>query len=99
MMCEYKPTEYVVDFGDNRSNRFVELSMALIEQNSAKLGEEIVRCRDCKDVHHRPNWQPDKRFKPQDLWLCEAEWCMGFEGDHPRVEPDGFCAWASRRES
>lgn len=59
--------------------------------------EEIVRCRDCKHVHHRPDWQPDKRFKPKDIWICEAEWCMGFEGDHPLVEPDGFCKWAIRR--
>ena len=58
----------------------------------------VVRCRDCKQVHHRPNWQPDKRFKPQDLWLCEAEWCMGFEGDHLCVEPDGFCAWGVRKD-
>ena len=47
-MSEYKPTEYVVDFGDYRSNQFVRLNMALIEQNGAKLGERIVRCRDCK---------------------------------------------------
>lgn len=38
-MSEYKPTEYVVDFGDTRSNQFVRLNMALIEQNGAKLGE------------------------------------------------------------
>lgn len=60
-------------------------------------GEEIVRCRDCKHVHHHPDWQPDKRFKPKDIWICEAEWCMGLEGDHPLVEPDGFCKWAIRR--
>ena len=47
-MSEYKPTEYVVDFGDYRSNQFVRLSIALIEQNGAKLGERVVRCRDCK---------------------------------------------------
>ena len=47
-MSEYRPTEYVVDFGDCRSNQFVRLNMALIEQNSAKLGERLVRCRDCK---------------------------------------------------
>ena len=60
--------------------------------------EEIVRCRDCLHVNHSPNWKPDKRFKPRDLWLCEAEWCMGFDGDHPRVEPNGFCAWGARLE-
>lgn len=51
-MSEYKPTEYIVDFGDCRSNQFVRLNMALIEQNGAKLGERIVRCRDCKRVEY-----------------------------------------------
>ena len=97
-MTEYKPTEYVVDFGDCRSNQFVRLNMALIEHNGAKLHERIVRCRDCEYIWHRPDWQPDKRFAPMDMWICEAEWCTGFEGDHPAVTPDGFCAWAKRKE-
>ena len=59
--------------------------------------EEIVRCRDCKHAHHDPAWQPDRRFKPVDLWSCHAEWCEGFEGDHPVVEPDGFCKWGERK--
>ena len=41
-------SEYIVDFGDCRSNQFVRLNMAQIEQNGAKLHEPIVRCRDCK---------------------------------------------------
>ncbi len=59
--------------------------------------EEIVRCRDCEHVKHDPEWQPDRRFKPVDMWTCHAEWCEGFEGDHPVVEPDGFCRWGERR--
>lgn len=59
--------------------------------------EEIVRCRDCKHVKHDPEWQPDRRFKPVDMWTCHAEWCEGFEGDHPAVEPDGFCKWGERK--
>ena len=47
-MTEYKPTEHIVDFGDYRSNAFVKLSMALIEQNGAKLHDRVVRGRDCK---------------------------------------------------
>lgn len=58
---------------------------------------EIVRCRDCKHVNHDPEWQPDRRFKPVDMWTCHAEWCEGFEGDHPQVEPDGFCKWGERK--
>lgn len=57
-MSEYRPTEYIVDFGDYRSNQFVRLNMSLIEQNSARLGERIVRCRDCHyvktcDMHYQ----------------------------------------------
>lgn len=51
-MSEYNPTEYIVDFGDTRSNQFVRLSMALIEQNGAKLGKRVVRCKDCKHYQH-----------------------------------------------
>jgi len=61
--------------------------------------EEVVRCRDCKHVKHDSEWQPDRRFKPVDMWTCHAEWCEGFEGDHPRVEPDGFCKWGERSEN
>ena len=78
-MSEYKPTEYVVDFGDCRSNQFVRLSMALIEQYGAKLQERIVRCRDC-------------RFS-----LAHGNGC-GRNQDIYDVEPDGFCAWAERKE-
>lgn len=55
-MSEYKPTEYIVDFGDTRSAMFVRLNMAPIEQNGASLGERIVRCKDC--VY----WATEERF-------------------------------------
>lgn len=77
-MSEYRPTEYVVDFGDCRSNQFVRLNMALIEQNSAKLHERIARCRDCA------HWATEARFTGM---------CIG-----KRFNPDGFCAWAKRKE-
>jgi hypothetical protein len=41
-------TEYVVDFGDEKSSAFVRLAMAQAESNGARLCEEIVRCRDCR---------------------------------------------------
>ena len=44
---KYRPTEYVVDFGDYRSDNFARLNIALIKSNGAKLNESIVRCRDC----------------------------------------------------
>lgn len=86
-MTEYKPTEYVVDFGDYRSNQFVRLNMALIEQNSAKLHERIVRCRDCKYMF---DWAYDRM-------LCKMWADGGMDDDaknvlYPTVEPDGFCS-------
>jgi hypothetical protein len=41
-------TEYVVDFGDEKSSAFVRLAMAQAESNGARLCEEIVRCIDCR---------------------------------------------------
>lgn len=83
-MSEYKPTEYVVDFGDYRSNRFVMLNMTLIKQNGAKLQERIVRCRDCVYFDKYEN--------------DEISVCYRFDNEQPIVEPDGFCAWGERRE-
>ena len=72
-MSEYRPTEYVVDFGDCRSNRFVGLNMTLIKQNGAKLHERIVRCRDCKSygLGRRCEWS--KRFVTPDGFCSWAE--------------------------
>ena len=79
-MSEYRPTEYVVDFGDCRSNRFVGLNMMLIKQNGAKLHERIVRCRDCKYM--------SRDMHP--LYYCyrpEHEFA---------VSPNGYCKWGER---
>ena len=47
--------------------------------------EEVVRCRDCRHYRERING------------------CVEFgdesRGEYANVEPDGFCAWASRKES
>lgn len=86
-MSEYRPTEYVVDFGDCRSNRFVMLNMTLIKQNGAKLHERIVRCRDCK-------------FCDYDVfayWCCREKY-REFKIDSLDGERMGFCAWAERKE-
>ena len=85
-MTEYKPTEYIVDFGDYRSNQFVRLNMALIEQNGAKLGEKIVRCRDCERV----------TIDYGDHDYREPLWCSLFRTD---VSLDGFCAWGREKRS
>ena len=86
-MSEYRPTEYVVDFGDCRSNRFVMLNMVLIKQNGAKLQERIVRCRDCEE------------FKPYHTYAgMELDYgkCMEHERE---TNADRFCWWAERRDA
>lgn len=47
---------------------------------SVSLGEEIVRCRDCKFC--------------MSYW--GADYCDYFK--HVTNDPDGFCAWACRKE-
>jgi len=49
--------------------------------------EEVVRCRDC-------GW-----FEPDgsDHEYRSGWWCKRWDTD--MVKPDGFCAWASRKES
>ena len=84
-MSEYRPTEYVVDFGDCRSNRFVGLNMTLIKQNGAKLQERIVRCKDCVA------YEPYHTYAGMKLDYGE---CM----QHRRqTNDDRFCWWAERR--
>ena len=49
-----------------------------------RLREEIVRCKDCANYREHVNG------------------CVEFgdeaHGEYENVEPDGFCAWAVRRE-
>ena len=87
-MSEYKPTEYVVDFGDCRSNRFVGLNMVLIKQNGAKLHERIVRCRDCVKWHHIDTLD-GVRYGECDEWKRADSYCV------PATRENGFCAWAT----
>lgn len=51
--------------------------------------EEVVRCRDC--VYRRRSWNGHEPNFIDD-WFCS------YTGGH-EVKPDGFCAWASRKES
>ena len=73
-MSEYRQTEYVVDFGDCRSNQFVRLNMALIEQNGAKLHERIVRCRDC--INYEPNDYIHFTCEYLQCWAKPDDYCV-----------------------
>lgn len=58
--------EFVVNFGSEKSSQFVKLSIAEVECHGARLGEHIVRCRDCA------KWATEKRF---------TDGCCGSNGD------------------
>jgi len=73
MESDYRPTEYIVDFGDSRSNQFVRLNMAMIEQNSARLHEKIVRCRDC--VHYQPGYCKHFECMEHQISVVEDDYC------------------------
>lgn len=66
------------------SEREVPLPITNVFISGDKL-PEIVRCRDCKRYH------------------AEVEGCEEFAGKWPgefaNVEPDGYCAWAERRDA
>lgn len=87
-MSEYRPTEYVVDFGDYRSSAFVGLAMAECANHGAKLNERIVRCRDCAKWHHIDT-EDGIRYGECDEWKRADSYCV------PATNEDGFCAWAS----
>lgn len=73
-------SEYIVNFGDDKSSAFVRLAMAEVACHGAKLREEIVRCRDCRHFKKGEEEQP-------------IDWCGYF---HDEVTPLGFCAWGER---
>ena len=79
---ECKPSEFIVNFGDYRSNQFVRLNMALIEHNGAKLKERIVRCRDCDYYEHD---------ELEHFNYCGC-WCS-FD-----IDPFGYCSNAERMD-
>lgn len=56
----------------------------------AERGEEIVRCRDCKYYYEADNYHPWGNV----LSHC----CKYFDAYNDEVEPNGFCAWAERKE-
>ena len=55
--------------------------------------EEIVRCRDCVNMHTVRSWLG---MDVDECWL-HADSETGALGKN-RTEPDGFCAWGERKE-
>lgn len=56
--------------------------------------EEIIRCRDCKHVvHTNGDWVCGRFYRLYGDPVYIESWCMH------ETQPDGFCAWAEKRES
>ena len=86
-------SEYIVDtfgivqdFADLHGDMNTPLYQAIMNVMLSRQHEEIVRCRDCK------------YYKPKEgaMLSCKFEY-HGFT-QWKLAEPDGFCAWAERKE-
>ena len=76
-------SEYIVNFGKDKSSMFVRLSMAEAASHGAKIQELIVRCRDCT---HAVLWDATKADSMIDCDLIDKA-----------VKPSHFCAWGERK--
>lgn len=84
--------EYIVRVNEN-DERWHYVEQQYTHFFGYQITEEIVRCRDCRNLESQTVSYSDKP-----IFVCTAEWCEGAERDNPLVEPDGFCAWGERRE-
>ena len=59
--------------------------------SAAKLGEEIIRCRDCEHYYEAEEYHPQGNYNRR----C----CKYFGAYDDEVDPNGFCAWGKRRDA
>lgn len=86
-IIEYRDEFNAMDFASKYAERISrvidEQTLANVEHQLAMYGYvKVERCRDCIGLYE--TW---------DGWECER-----FSGEYHRAEPDGFCAWAERRQ-
>lgn len=84
-------SEYIVDtfgivqdFADLHGDMNTPLYRAIMDVIASRQHEEIVRCRDCRHYH-------------AEFSSCD-EFGDKWHDEYANVEPDGFCAWACRKE-
>lgn len=92
-MCEYVYAERVLS-----SKRYEDGLVESMVDPYGERREEIVRCMDCKNASKlEDEWLESKPGMLNCLRF--AQW--DYYDDEPGmwlVEPDGFCAWARRKE-
>ena len=59
--------------------------------------EEIIRCKDCR--HFTPNDEFWVQVEGISILMATADSCDFWANTKCKVEPDGFCRWAERKES
>lgn len=96
--AEYDMQTTVDKIVERVNRRIDEATLAKVEGQLAEYGYvKVVRCRDCAYYyeHGVPTCQRNKEwFTGYDINGTYGEWCDG----EFYVEPDGFCAWGSRKE-
>ena len=89
---------FFANIDTEKANRVVLCTVALdvesIEDADGRQYVQVVRCRDCKHMHTVRSWLG---MDVDECWL-HAEPESGALGKEP-TEPDGFCAWAERRQA
>ncbi len=91
----------VQDFADLHGDMSTPLYQAIMDMMVSRQREEIVRCRDCR--HGNEVTWPTGSGIPQDYLDCTGELVETWDyyNDQPSmnpVKPDGYCAWACRKE-
>ena len=90
-------SEYIIEWSGIGA-RITELvgsetpCLAVKHLREERLREEIVRCRDCK--HFTP-----KGTHKFENGKVNADFCEYIRGWMLQITPDGFCAWAERKEA
>lgn len=79
--------EYIVNVGNADAEHVKLLGEQATRCFGHPVGEQIVRCRDCK-------------FYTDHEWILitdVTDVCHFWHGEPTKVEPDGFCNWGERR--
>ena len=95
-------SEYIVEMYDECEKYFSEYGCKPTNTQGFPLREEIVRCRDCK--WFTPEYFYEILSDPPDCGnpeRCSHHYDSLTEKTvpvHIVTDPDGFCAWAERKE-
>ena len=90
-------SEYIVNVPDEEAEYFIaRFGFENVKLTGYSLTGEIVRCKDCK---HFCEDRRDTSIGWVSVFVCNSEqWSTASLMPSHKVKPDGFCAWAKRKE-